>query len=109
MVVPAKALPGLPGRLVTSVGRLLLRIGVPPQAGWAELQAMQEVRFGPTRSRSVLGVMNEVVEQVWAEFDHGGPVVTLGDVDLRLSEVPWSPLWKTHHSPAQAARALLGG
>lgn len=110
VVVPAKDLPGLPGRLVTSLGRLLRRIGVPPAAIWAELQAMQEVRFGATRSRSVLGVMNEAVEQVWAEFEFGdGPVVSLADVGFRLSQVPWSPLRRRGGFPDRAARMLLGG
>ena len=109
MVVPARDLPGLPGRLVASLGRLLRRIGVPPAAIWAELQAMQEVRWGPTRSRSVLGVMNEAAWQARGHIEDGGLALDLAEVDFRLSRVPWSPLHKRGDFPDLAARALLGG
>jgi hypothetical protein len=105
VVVPAKDLPQLPDRLVTSAGRLFTRIGVPPALAWAELQAMQEVRFGPTRSRSVLGSMNDFVYQVDAEFSEGEDVVYLDEVDLRLSEVPCGPL--KYRNPAEVALDLM--
>ena len=105
VVVPAKNLPQLPARLVTAVGRLFMRIGVPPALAWAELQAMQEVRFGPTRSRSVLGSMNDFVYQVDAEFSEGEEVVYLDEVDLRLSEVPCGPL--RYRNPAEVALDLM--
>jgi len=105
VVVPAKDLPQLPARLITSLGRLFLRIGVPPALAWAELQAMQEVRFGPTRSRSILGSMNDFVIQVDAEFSRDVEIVYLDGVDLRLSEVPCGPL--KYRNPAEVALELI--
>lgn len=105
VVVPAKDLPQLPARLTTSVARLLVRIGVPPALAWAEIQAMQHVRFGPTRSKSVLGSMNEFVYQVDAEFSYSSEVVYLDGVDLRLSEVPCGPL--KYRNPAEVALDLI--
>ncbi len=105
VVVPAKDLPKLPGRLITSVERLLARIGVPPALVWAEIEAMQQVRFGPTRSKSVLGSMNDFVYQVDAEFSQGREVVYLDGIDLRLSEVPCGPL--KYRSPAEVALDLI--
>lgn len=105
VVVPAKDLVKLPARLITSVGRLFMRIGVPPALAWAELQAMQEVRFRPTRSRSILGSMNDFAIQVDGEFSRGEEVVYLDAVDLRLSEVPCGPLKSAN--PAEVALALL--
>ena len=66
---------------------------------------MQEVRFGPTRSRSVLGSMNDFVYQVDAEFSEGEEVVYLDEVDLRLSEVPCGPL--KYRNPAEVALDLM--
>ena len=105
VVVSAKDLPQFPARLICAVERLLIRIGVPPAPAWAEIQAMQHVRFGPTRSRSVLGSMNDFVYQVDAEFHQGGEVVHLDGVNLRLSEVPCGPL--KYRTPAEVAVELL--
>jgi len=66
---------------------------------------MQEVRFGPTRSRSILGSMNDFVIQVDAEFSRDVEIVYLDGVDLRLSEVPCGPL--KYRNPAEVALELI--
>jgi hypothetical protein len=105
VVVPAKDLPGLPSRLVSSLVLLLRYLGVPPSIMAAELRAMQHVRFDRTASRSVLGMMNEFAHVVDDLFRRPLSVVYLDEIDRQLSrELCRSIGWRT---PGEAAIAAL--
>ena len=105
VVVPAKNLPQLPARLVTAVGRLFMRIGVPPRSRGPSCKPCRKCALGRRAAGSVLGSMNDFVYQVDAEFSEGEEVVYLDEVDLRLSEVPCGPL--RYRNPAEVALDLM--
>ena len=105
VVVPAKDLLGLPQRLAESLAFLLSRLAVPTKCINAELAEMSLVRFGPTRSRSVLGSMNDFAWTARAYFQSDRPTIYLDQLDFRLSETPCGPL--NYESPAEVALRLL--
>ena len=105
VVVPAKDLPRLPVRLLQSVGELLDRLGIPDARIERELREMTMVRFAPTRSRSVLGTMNDFAWQVEAWFEAGRPTVPLSHIELRLASCPCGAL--QYDRPMDRARAVL--
>jgi hypothetical protein len=57
VVVPARNVRELPGRIAELVGQRLGRLGVPRRLIDAELRAMAPVRLAKTENRSVLGIM----------------------------------------------------
>jgi hypothetical protein len=57
LLLPARNVRGLPGRIAELVGQRLGRLGVPRRLVDAELQAMAPVRLAKTEDRSVLGIM----------------------------------------------------
>ena len=57
MLLPARDVRGLPGRLGRLVAARLLRCGIDARVVDAEEQAMRPVVIGPTVDRSVLGLM----------------------------------------------------
>jgi hypothetical protein len=57
VVLPARNVRELPGRLAEIIGHRLGRLGVPRRLIDAELQAMAQVRLAKTENRSVLGIL----------------------------------------------------
>ncbi|MCA1846477.1 MAG: hypothetical protein LC792_25440, partial [Actinobacteria bacterium] len=72
----------------------------------AELAQMTEVQLVPTRSRSVLGVMNDFARLL--EF-YRRDTDNLSVLRTRLAETPCGPLYTTHISPDRAVAAMLAG
>ena len=89
ILIPARDVRGLPGRLVALVEARLRRCGVDAQAIAAEARAMASVAIGPTVDRSVLGIMVDFAKAspyylesgLWGE-------ATLRVVEERLAETP---------------------
>lgn len=86
----------------------LPRLGVDAQRAMREAEAMREVRFGRTESRSILGSMNDFSRSLeW--YLQGG--ITPIEVMLRFAETPMTGVamhGESHGYPGQAARTLLG-
>lgn len=89
--------------LRTACTELLPRIGVPMQLLEAELDEMDDLRLGPTRSRSVLGSMNDMKQSAHWLLTTGEP--TLLGVEMHLSETPCGPLG--YRSPREVTLGLL--
>ena len=104
VLVQAKDLARSPGELARAAREVLLGIGAPDHVVAEEIRQMAEVTLAPTRSRSVLGSINDLGFMVRIHLRER-PSVELLDVSLRLAEVPCSPLGYAH--PASVARDLL--
>lgn len=95
LVTSARELRQFPRRFPREVREVLLAIGVPRAAADEEASLMEELTFGPTRSRSVLGTINEfgnVLKLSWEPREER----TFFDWSLALSEMLCSP-WATEH------------
>ena len=96
---------------LTEFGRrviaLLQRLEVPEAAVEREIFQLQQVRIGKTRSRRVLGSMNEAVVQLRARLcEHPHGPATLEQAEDSLAEYLYSML--EYEYPADVARKLLG-
>jgi hypothetical protein len=89
MLLPARDVRGLPGRLGALVAARLRRCGIDARAIDAEQQAMRPVVIGPTVDRSVLGVMVDFAKAVPYHLEPGRwNEDTLEIVEGRLAETP---------------------
>ena len=68
---------------------------------------MQVVRFAPTRSRSILGSMNDFRIAVDAYFRSGRESVDLSELNRRLAHTPCGPL--KYEMPETLGPALVRG
>jgi hypothetical protein len=78
-------------RFLNGVTELLGHLGASKEAINKELEAMAERVFGPTKSRSVLGSMNDFIIQIRASAEYN-PDRTLFDHQLTLAEMPCGPM-----------------
>jgi hypothetical protein len=94
--------------LCDATALLLLHLGVDEQRAKQEAEAMREVRFGRTQSRSVLGSMNDFSRSLeWYLEGDNAPI----EVMLRFAQTPMTGVatqGKSHGYPGQIAKALLG-
>lgn len=89
MLLPARDVRGLPGRLGALVAARLRRCGIDARAIDAEQQAMSPVVVGPTIDRSVLGIMVDFAKAVPYHLEPGQwSEATLELVEARLAETP---------------------
>ena len=89
MLLPARDVRGLPGRLGRLVAARLRRCGIDARAVDAEEQAMRPVVIGPTVDRSVLGIMVDFAKAVPYYLEPGQwNEDTLEIVERRLAETP---------------------
>ncbi|MBK8006072.1 MAG: hypothetical protein IPK12_19725 [Gemmatimonadetes bacterium] len=89
LLVPAREVKTLPGRLATLVAARLHRLGAPPSVVDAECAAMVPVRVARTTDRSVLGSMVDFAYAVEAHLERGRwDETTLPFVESRLAETP---------------------
>jgi hypothetical protein len=89
LVLPARDVRRLPGRLASLVGARLRRCGVDERTIEGETLAMTPVAIGPTIERSVLGIMVDFAKGI---PHYLGPVrwdeAALPAVEERLAETP---------------------
>jgi hypothetical protein len=104
VLVPARDLPSLPQRFERAVRDLLGRLDIPTPVIDKELAAMSDLAFGRTRSRSVLGSMNDFIRAIrfLAEDD---PDWTLAEMEDQLYITPCGPLG--YDRPAERTGKLL--
>jgi hypothetical protein len=93
--------PHSPGELVVDLQArlavLLRDLGIPVAAVNGELRQMAVVEAGPTRSRSVLGSLNDHRYSVEAWFQVETKPFTLAEMAIGLAERPSALLnWSTH-------------
>jgi tetratricopeptide (TPR) repeat protein len=105
ILLDAAELRHLPDALSERMGQVLTVLGVYKRAIDAERAAMAEVAFAPTRSRSLLGSLNDFGFMARAGLISRRPESLL-EMSLDLAEVPVGPL--KFQNPGDAARELLG-
>jgi len=89
MLLPARDVRGLPGRLGALVAARLRRCGIDARAIDAEQRAMRPVVVGPTVDRSVVGIMVDFAKAVPYYLEPGQwNDATLELVEARLAETP---------------------
>lgn len=94
--------------LCDAAALLLGHIGVDAQRAAREIEAMREVQFGRTESRSILGSMNDLSRSL--EWYLQGGIVPI-EAMLRFAETPMTGIaskGESHAYPGQVARSLLG-
>jgi len=89
VVVPARDLHSLGARLAAATGEVLRGLGVAEALVKAEVDRMTPVVFAPTKSRVVLGSLNEFA---WLLQGQLNPGRSLLDVSLELSQTPCGPI-----------------
>jgi len=94
-------------RFRADLGDLLLAHRCPASFVEQELEEMQDHVLDKTRSRSVLGVMNEFVSLAGYQLD-ADEGLDLFELSLSLAETPCGPLYKTDVSPDRALAAIAG-
>ena len=86
VVLPARELSTLARRIPDAIGRVLRELGVDSSVIGEELEAMAEVAFDRTASRSVLGTMNEFVLHLGPMRD-AEPTMTEHAMSMKLGRV----------------------
>jgi hypothetical protein len=102
VVVPARPGELIVARFVDALGSTLQRLGVPADIVAAELGEMAEVQLGPTRSRQILGSMNDFDRMFDDELARSSSLL---EATLRLAEAPCGPI--AMKSPRDVAVELL--
>jgi hypothetical protein len=106
VVVPASALGSLGQRFIEGLGELLQAIGVPRNAIEMELRQMDPLAYAPTKSRSMLGSMQEFMFHVGQlAYRYPGPNVL--KIALHLSEMRCAPI--DYQFPGEAALEVFRG
>ena len=89
VIVPARPRDLIVARFVEAVGATLRRLGIPESVVVAELAEMADARLGPTKSRQILGSMNDFDRMFDEELARSRLLV---DAGLRLADAPCGPL-----------------
>jgi hypothetical protein len=107
VVLPARDLRNLATHFLRALRERLERIGVAESALERELACLRSLVFGVTRSRSVLGSLNDFVFQLKARAAHPlGRDWTPQSFEDELGEIPCSPIG--YQYPVEVACRLLG-
>ena len=89
VLLPARDVRGLPGRLALIIGARLRRCGLDERMIDAETGVMTTVAIGPTVNRSVLGIMVDFAKGIPYYLEPGSwDEGTLRTVEERLAETP---------------------
>ena len=82
-------------------------IGIQPKAIENELSHYDHIQFGKTRSRSVLGSINDFAfhYQVMAEEAESKADLSLSNAEYKLSQMPCKPI--DYKAPSDVAKELL--
>ena len=107
VILPARRLPEFPERLRSAVGELLTSLGVPAPLCMREQLEMVSHRLDRTRSRQVLGSMNDFAFLAEAHIRDDGPDVDLTDVARFLNRAPCKPIG--YAAPAAFSVGLFRG
>ena len=104
VIVPAKEIQTLPGRLSDAVREVLIALGVAPGLADREHAQMQQLFFGRTENRRILGSLNEFMFELAYVMDVR-PGESLLKKSLFLAESPCKPIG--YNSPGRATLELF--
>lgn len=104
-LLPVQDVPRLHTAIPSAVSEVLRCISVPGPRIEREVEAMSELLFTPTNSRSLLGSLNDFTFQIRSWFEMRQDYSLL-EMALKLSETPVSPLAYQH--PSDITRRLFG-
>ena len=104
VIVPAKEIDAFPARLALAVQEVLLALGIPAALADRERAEMQQFVFGRTKSKRVLGSLNERISELCYVMD-GRRDESLLDRSLFLAEAPCKPIG--YNSPNRATLELF--
>lgn len=107
VILQAREYRTLRTRLLPEIGWMLERLGVAREVATAELAAMESMAIGRTRSRSVLGSMNEMILEAHYHLTDPKRVPDLRAASLHLCSSIYGQL--NYATPTEATvRALVG-
>jgi hypothetical protein len=104
LITPAKDARSITSHLIERLSILLPQLGARPEWILAEAREMADTHIAASRSRSVLGTMNDYKFQIEAYFGDI-PDGNLQELEMNLSEVPAGPM--KYRYPADVAIELL--
>ena len=81
-----------PAEFGEALRRVLLALGIPVQQVNTEVLATRDIQFAKTRSRQVLGVMNDFAFSAQVCLAHARTNDPVLETCLRLAETPTGPL-----------------
>ena len=89
------------------VGNLLGMIGIQPKTIENEIRHYDQIQFGKTNSRSVLGSMNDIAYQYQgiAEMAKNKADLSLSNAEYQMSQMPCKPI--DYRAPMDIARDSL--
>jgi len=89
------------------IGNLLGMIGIQSKVIENELSHYDHIQFGKTRSRSVLGSMNDIAfqYQVIAEMAQHKAALSLSYAEFQMSQMPCKPI--NYRGPSDVVKELL--
>jgi hypothetical protein len=104
VVVTAKDVKGLPGRVAAAAREMLSAVGIGPGHIAAEVEAMECGYLAVTANRRVLGSLNDFMFHFEHEY-YAHPGLTLHERALSLAEMPCGAIEYAY--PSEATRALF--
>lgn len=105
VIIPAAPLSSFPARLAHAVGRRLTILAIATPAVEREQRDMRWHRFGRTRSRQVLGSMNDFAFLAEHYIRDDGPDFDLERIEQMLNRAPCRPI--QYQSPDRLTPALF--
>ena len=81
-----------PAEFGSALSRILLALGIPVQQVHAEVEATRDIQFAKTRSRQVLGVMNDCAFSAQVCLAHARSDDPILETCLRLADTPTGPI-----------------
>jgi hypothetical protein len=106
VVVPASSHSSLGARFIEGLGELLQAIGVSSNAIETELRQMDALAYAPTKSRSMLGSMQEFMFH-FGELAYRYPGPNIMKIELHLAEMPCARI--DYQFPREAALEVFRG
>ena len=94
-------------RFPAALGKVLESIGVPMDLIIGEVEAMNEVSFAKTASRSILGSMTDFAFLAEHSLASGHAHGDLTGLSVFLADTPCSPLHQRHTFPDREALAMV--
>ncbi len=104
VILPARN-KAFPHEFGNALRKVLLALGVPEERANAEVQATQDIQFAKTRSRQVLGVMNDFAFSAQFYLAHAWTNDPILEACLKLAETPSTPI--ENESPDRLTVALF--
>ena len=104
VILPARNA-DFPHKFGHALSKVLLALGIPEERVNAEVQATQDIQFAKTRSRQVLGVMNDFAFSAPVCLAHAWSNDPILEAFLKLADTPTGPIGMD--SPSQLTVALF--